>query len=398
MDVLFSIIPGHGHFFPCIPLATALQRDGHRVRFASAASYGDTIRSHGFEAVPAGLDYTQVAARGDTDDRREIDRRVATRMFVDGPPVMLESLRGVVADRRPDVILADPVEDGSQVFAEAEQIPWGTVVGGLRTGLFPGRLPFDRDERQGRVERGNHGIVARMRAAVGLEESALLPSEMPYDRTLALCMGPPSLEAWPLSWISHTSHPLRPEPHRTAPDVSPLPSLPHDRPVVAISFGTLFGSTSQETHVVEGALAAGVTTVHVSPFDTGIGDERLVHVPWASIDELLRSCDALIHHGGFGSTVAALWRGLPAVVVPLGAEQPVQAERLSRVGAATVVDPDDRDPATIREAVELVLEDPLYALSARRLRDEIEAMPSAAEAVTLVEELARSGGPVLNRT
>ncbi len=43
---------------------------------------------------------------------------------------------------------------------------------------------------------------------------------------------------------------------------------------------------------------------------------------------------AVVHHGGAGTTAAALWAGVPQVVVPHFADQPFWAERMARLGVA----------------------------------------------------------------
>jgi UDP:flavonoid glycosyltransferase YjiC (YdhE family) len=225
----------------------------------------------------------------------------------------------------------------------------------------------------------------------------LLVGEMTYDRRLTLCMAPPSLEAWPLDWISHTAHPLRPEAHAAASDDGWTVGLPRDRPIVAITFGTLFGSADLETEVAWAAVEAGARVVVVTRNQLRIDDSRVHVVPWVSIPGLLNLCSAVIHHGGWGSTVAALAAAVPAIVVPLGADQEVQAARLASTGAAIAFRDGNHDRERLREAIESVVDDLAYRTNAARLATEIEAMPAPSEVVPLVEELAETGGPVLNR-
>ena len=85
------------------------------------------------------------------------------------------------------------------------------------------------------------------------------------------------------------------------------------------------------------------------------------------------------------------------MVVPLAADQPAQAARLSATGAAAEVRAGPSLEADIGAAIARVLADPRFRQNTERLRDEIAAMPSALEVVPLVEELATTGGPVLRR-
>lgn len=398
MDVLFSIIPGHGHFFPCLPLARALSEAGHSVRFASSATYAETISDHGFEPLPVGPDYTQGSLAATTEPG-ERDRVIAEMMFEESPPQVIDDLLAALAGSRPDVMLVDPYELGGQVVAEVVDVPFGAPYAGIRrVGSYPGSWSFDHAERL--KEQASLGVRARLfalRSDQGLEEPDLLPGEMPFDRRLSLCMAPPSLEAWPLPWVLHTAHPLRPEAHAADSDDGWLHDLPRDRPIVAVTFGTLFGTAQLETEAAVAALESGARVVVVSRHELGVDDPRVHTVSWISLPRLLELADAVIHHGGWGSTVAALTAAVPAVVVPQGADQKIQGARLASVGAAVVLlDSEDR-PAQLRGAVQAVLEHGVYAANAARMAQEIAAMPSAAEVVPLVEELAETGGPVLSR-
>lgn len=397
MNVLFSIIPGHGHFFPCLPLAGALRQAGHRVQFATAASYGEVIRRYGFDAIAAGLDYTQGTVEG--DDIRSLDDNIAHKMFVEGPAEMLTSIRSIISTQRPDAILADSFEFGGQVAAEAEGTPWGSVHIGVRTSsAFPGFWPFDFDERQAvRDEHSSLERIQRLRESAGLARHRLLEGERPYDRSLTLCMAPPSLEAWPLRWVSHTAHPLRPEIHRSDSDDGWLEGLPTDRPIVAVSFGTLFGRPDLVATAARSARSTGARVIVATKWDLGLDDDLIHTVPWVSTDRLMAVSDVLIHHGGWGSTVAAMASGTPSVVIPLAADQHFQASRLASVGAARSIGFKTLTSDGLQEAVEQVLADPVFLLNARRLQAEIDSMPTAADVVPLVERLAETGGPILNR-
>lgn len=237
-----------------------------------------------------------------------------------------------------------------------------------------------------------------LRHRYGLDEPDLVAGEMTYDRRLTLCMAPPSLEAWPLKWVSHTAHPLRPEAYTAGEEVGWLDELPRDRPIVAVSFGTLFGTKRLEEVAAEAAFDSGAKVVVVTRHELDLTDSRLHVIAWASMPALLRACAAVIHHGGWGSTVAALDAAVPAIVIPLGADQDFQGARLASVGAAIAFrEGDNPSRDQIATAVESLLDDDGYRVNAARLAAEIESMPSPAEVVPLVEQLAETGGPVLNQ-
>ncbi len=86
--------------------------------------------------------------------------------------------------------------------------------------------------------------------------------------------------------------------------------------------------------------------------------------------------------------------GVPLVVIPMGADQPLNAKRCEELGVARVLDPVTATPELVREAVSAVLSDPGYRAAARRVANEIATLPGPAYAVTLLERLARERRPV----
>lgn len=396
MKVWFSIVPGHGHFFPMVPLGRALQEAGHKVTFCSSASYGKTIRDHGFESIAVGLDYTQGGAKGDATKPGEVDSTVAHKMFVESPPMIVNDLMERFHSGKPDAMLFDPWERGGMAAAEASDVPWGVVLNALRPGLLFGRFPFDPEERSVVIEEQILGPERTWRERAGLPEGDRTLGESPFDRTFILDMVPPSLSAWPREWTSHVSHPLRPEAHQTDADEDWTGRLAGGRPVVAISLGTLFGSQELYERSVSAALETGATVVAVTGFDLSIDDPNLVTVAWASMDRLLAECDVFVHHGGWGSTIAGLDTGTPAVVVPLGSDQFHNGARLTSAGAGLTVDSDAIEDQ-LAPAIRRLLDEPVFSLNARRLQGEIKAMPPARAVIPLIERLAKEGPPVFNR-
>jgi UDP:flavonoid glycosyltransferase YjiC (YdhE family) len=90
---------------------------------------------------------------------------------------------------------------------------------------------------------------------------------------------------------------------------------------------------------------------------------------------------AMVSHGGSGSTLTALAAGVPQAFVPLFVDGPANAQRVADLGAGIVA-------GDLRSAVEALLHDPSYATAARRVADEIAALPPIDEAVELIQRSA----------
>jgi UDP:flavonoid glycosyltransferase YjiC (YdhE family) len=103
---------------------------------------------------------------------------------------------------------------------------------------------------------------------------------------------------------------------------------------------------------------------------------------------LLPHCQLVVSHGGSGSVMSALAHGLPMVVIPMGADQPLNAARCEALGVARVLDAVTATPRAVREVVSRVLEDAALRQAAERMRDEIAALPGPEHAIVLLERLA----------
>jgi len=132
---------------------------------------------------------------------------------------------------------------------------------------------------------------------------------------------------------------------------------------------------------------------HIDPSEFGLQPSNVQverHIPQSLV---LPHCDLVVSHGGSGSVIGALAAGLPSLLIPLGADQPQNAERCSQLGVARVLDV-GVTPEAVRTSAAEILDDPAYRRNAERLRDEIAALPEPAHAVRLIERLARDKRPV----
>jgi MGT family glycosyltransferase len=93
---------------------------------------------------------------------------------------------------------------------------------------------------------------------------------------------------------------------------------------------------------------------------------------------------AVVTHAGLGTIVAALAHGLPLVCLPLGRDQPHNAERVEAVGAGVAL-PTDASAGEIGAALERVVDQPSFTSSAQPFRDEYD--PRAQRAIEELEAI-----------
>jgi sterol 3beta-glucosyltransferase len=129
-----------------------------------------------------------------------------------------------------------------------------------------------------------------------------------------------------------------PPPASWTPPPALVAFLARNGPIVSIGFGSMASARPQEVTdlVVSAVRRAGIRAVLLS------GWGGLAMLPDAEDvfcadalphDWLFQRVAAVVHHGGAGTTGAALSAGVPALVVPFAADQPFWGARVAALGA-----------------------------------------------------------------
>jgi UDP:flavonoid glycosyltransferase YjiC (YdhE family) len=103
--------------------------------------------------------------------------------------------------------------------------------------------------------------------------------------------------------------------------------------------------------------------------------------------DVLPRAAAVVTHAGLGTVHAALAHGLPLVCLPIGRDQPDNAARVEWHGAGLRLSPKS-SAEVVRAAVERVLGDPAFAVSARRLAAAFAEQRPAERALSALEAVA----------
>lgn len=374
MRVLVASTRGAGHFAPVVPFVEGCLRAGHEVLVTGPPELAEAAARAGYPAragaAPADHELGPVWARVPSVPRDEAEAIVVGEIFARlNVRAMLPSLRETCDEWRPDLVLREQSEFASALAAEHHGIPHARIAIGLALSEELSLAVAGSVLHEWRPD-----LVERIR-------------ESPY-----LSLFPRSLED-PAAPGPPASHRFR-DPAAPAPP-GPLPDWwPGDeRPLVYVSFGSVTGSLPGAASIYAAVLEAVaglparvlLTTGHetdlsaIGPAPPGVRVAR-----WVPQADVLGHASAVVCHGGSGTTLGALAAGLPLVVVPLFADQPLNAARVAAVGAGMAVEPDEEtargpmrahvDPLELREAIETVLADDAYGRSARALAAEMAAL------------------------
>jgi UDP:flavonoid glycosyltransferase YjiC (YdhE family) len=241
--------------------------------------------------------------------------------------------------------------------------------------------------------------LAELRAEHGLPPD---PGLEMLRRYLVLSPFPPSLRD-PAHPLPATAHGFRPPlPDAAGGGLPPWPSLAAGLPTVYFTLGTVFNTECGDlfARVLAGLreLPANVVVTvgpAVDPAELGPQPSNVHVARFIAQGSILPHCSLVVCHGGSGSVAGALGRGLPSVLIPLGADQPLNAARCVALGVARALDPVAATPDSVRAAAAAVLSDPSHRTAAERIRDEHAAAPGPEHAVALLERLAVERRPLL---
>ena len=358
MRVLFATVTGYGHVNPLLPLADAFAHSNAEVVWATGADMHDVVTSAGHRHAPAGL--TAAEQRVAMAEVRPPDLSPAeTIAFAFGvlfprlhAPRMLTDLLNIVDEVRPDLVVHDSAELSSPLAGALRGIP--TV-------------------------QHSYGII-RPAYAWELAEAAVTPLWAAHDLAVPPRAGmfdgayvdicPPTLQSDDIESVLNR-HPLRPpRTPMTVPDRR-SPDTPH----VLVSFGTVFNRDVGPLveHIAPLPLELTVTTgPGADPRALGNVPGNVRVIEYVPLHEVLPSCSAVVTHGGSGTVLAALAHGVPLVVVPQGADNLYNGERIADVGAGVCIG----RAAEVSTALNAVLGNPSFTDAARAIAAEIQQQPS----------------------
>ncbi|AQP45145.1 glycosyltransferase [Tessaracoccus flavus] len=344
MRVALSALGSAGDVAPVVAIGSTLRMRGHDVRVVALEEYAPLVERAGLhlEAVPGGAStlWPDISwLRGLALAQPGVMYATMMTSFHSLAPHTNEALRR--AADGVDVIVSGLVTRGA-----AAALAQATCADHL-TVLFAPLLPASTTSSTalGLARGGRHVLRATSSAMWGLTRglSAAHTADMtrrvghrPESRsTLLLATSPvvsPPARQWPdgveqVGWIPSVHGPAE------LPD-EVREFLAGDGPTAVMTFGSCPVVSAQRDRrlFVEAARLAGVRLILTDGGAPVPGDDVLVTGP-VSYEALLPQVSAVVHHGGAGTTYAALASGTPSVVVPHLGDQAYYARRVAELGA-----------------------------------------------------------------
>jgi UDP:flavonoid glycosyltransferase YjiC (YdhE family) len=419
MHVILATVGTDGDVFPYVGLGRALRARGHRVTLAGPETYKERSVTLGLEFCPlvTAEEVSRMLAHPDMWHPLKCGPMMA-RWGMPMMPRQYEALAGLA--KEPDAVLvANPGLLPARLVQEKRNVPLASLL--LQPGLIQSccappemtggltippwlPMPLRRAYWLG-LDAVGYVLVARplnrLRAGLGLPPVRRV-FRWWLSQDLVIALFPPWYARPQPDWppqIRLAGFGRYDGAKAELPD-NLLAFCRAGPPPVAFTLGTgMAHAAAYFRTAVAACLAAGVRGILLTKFPDVVPTSlppTVRHCPFAPFRQLLPLCGAVVHHGGVGTTAAALEAGCPQLVLPLAWDQPDNAARVTRLGVGLTLGTRQRSARHLARA--------LAHLMSPSLRERCRAVASqAAErdgleiAADLVEQVGKNECPESNK-
>lgn len=428
MQILLAAHPTVGHTQALRSMGAQFRRRGHGVHFATgkvpnpppffptpqplraARDVLASLGKDGFSVIetPFSLRATFAAGRV-AANQGYAELKWAMEVFLGGIEASALLLTKEIEKRGIGLVVYDYCFYGAWLAAEKAGVPGATVYHSGLPFPIPGQAPFGSglpatasSEEKAAAQKQLDAVFARLekgvlkaRKRLGLPPIPAGLLTLPYSRDLNIITTHEPFESPRPALAEQAAGPL----HWAGPcfgdrqgdvDGKPwvLPEAP--QPSVYVSLGTVFNDQPDVYRtLLEGVhragaravVAAGASFQKVRAF-AGPNDVVLEFAPQL---EVLKQVDAVIGHGGNNSLTETLCAGRPQVVVPFGAEQIANGQRVELLGVGRMLRPGELSA----ERLEALVKEALAAPMRERVKHLSESVPSGDGTPQVVDALER---------
>lgn len=418
MRIAIHTLGTRGDIQPYLALALGLKAEGHEVLIAAPTQFEAFIgtRGVGFAHLPG--EYLQLMETEEAKAALSGSGGFAAgfKLMRHFKPIGRKQLsQEWEAARRfkPELIIYHPKAVGVPHIAErlscptvlASPLPGFTPTSEFASPLLPFRTvgPFNRASHS--VMAGSADVIFRKLVGewrIGELGLARRPRQLLRPQATLYAYSPEVIPA-PADWPSNvavTGYWFLDEDSTWRPDPQLRAFLDAGGPPVYVGFGSMPGIDPQAlVRDVSDALAQagqrGVIATGGGAMDVRTASAGHIHViegaPHAQLFPLMSAC---VHHGGAGTTGAALRAGKPSVICPFFGDQPFWARRIHALGVGTApLGMKKIDAASLAAAIREVTANSSLRSKAMELGSRIRNEDGVAAAIRFLRARKMLGAP-----
>lgn len=387
--------------------AQALKILGHDVTWISGAALENAVRAADVPFVsvretgwlwppPPAPDLTTIPPQEAVmlRYRRALDTWLTENLVGEATQVLLDLAHDIGA---PDVIVTDPFLSASALVAEKLDVPmavcgWPAFRELTEDFLFPVQKSLAHETRT----RLDH-LFARYNLTGRYFSQGATPSILsPHLHISYFCD----------TWYQADFHNLHdqtlfvggaPTPPNDPPPAW-MTAIPENVPLALVTLGTTFtgdlGFFSWAAHAAAREKLLPVVVIGNNPITPEQKQELIKALPkgtrllnFAPFDHLLPRVKLMFHHGGMGTTHAAVIHGIPQIVVPHAADQRGQAQRAAQAKVGLNLSAHDVRQGKLWEGARAILADDTVQQNAHNLAEEMASLGGAMAAAEALVNL-----------
>lgn len=391
-------LPGHMDWGGMARTARALLARGHDVVWATEPAgfrYLEALHIPTRVFVPTGWWWPpppMPAGLSPEERARERERRaVAVWLHPERVARACEALLGLLDEVQPDVLVTEPFIAAAGFAAELARIP--LIVVGWPDVEMSSQVPAHQQEAARLAGRW----FAALREALGVTGTYWHGTPRPWMRSphAHIVFFTPD---WYAGWRVRVPPTVFVGGTREPPEGAPPPwldDIPAGVPLVFVTLGTAFVQDEPFfLMATEAARAVGARVVvatgdpHLAERLRVLVPREVVVLPWVPYAHLFPRTGVIVHHGGMGTTHAALVHGIPQIVVPRAADQYQQAARVQRSGVGLAFRARQVDRPLLERSIRALLEQPTFREQAGAMARRMASLGGVARAADVLETVA----------
>jgi sterol 3beta-glucosyltransferase len=415
MNTLLLTAGTRGDIQPYIALGQGLLRAGHGVTLAAPAMFEAMVREHGLRFAPLNDEVLKLkdSAAGKDLMEGKANRAALSKQVA---PMLLKLLDDswAAAQGGTDVVIFHPKVMSGAHIAEKLGVPAALSLALpmlTPTTAFP--IPIFTGSLGGWFNRLTYQIILALLSAPYknmINEWRKTVLDLPprrrgtNDRTTAKGQPLPVLYSYsqhliprPADWPAHvyaTGYWFLEGNRAWTPPPALERFLADGPPPVYVGFGSMWSSDPQAKAqlVIEALARAGQRGVLASGWGGMKAEappQHVIMIDEAPHDWLFERMSAIVHHGGAGTTAAALRAGKPQLICPFMGDQGFWGKQVYNAGVGPK--PINQRALTVRwlaDAIKDATTDTAMRERAAQLGDTIRAEDGVGKAVAIIEKLA----------
>ncbi len=415
---MFATIGSLGDLHPCLGMALELQRRGHRVSIASTPFYRTKVEGLGLAFHPMRPDWnpTDAAMIAQCEEMRSGPEVLIRKLVL---PHVRDSYRDLLgAAAGADIIVAGELVYSAPLVAEKLGVRWATAILSpcsffsahdpsllvaapevyrLRNaGVWTNRAILGLSRW---ITNGWWTEIRRLREAeyLGKGRNPLLDDKFSPHLVLALFSTaladaqpdwPPQTRQPGFVWFdkagSENAEPLSRDLQTWLAAGTP-PIIFTQGSTAAHNPGEFFRVSAEAARRLgQRALLIGVEGPRPGAVT---GREDCMAVRYAPYSQVFRSASVVVHQGGSGTTGLAIAAGRPMLIVPYGWDQPDNAARMVRRGAALTLSREDYTVERATLQLQRLMHAPSFSQAAARLQQRIQGENGTISACDEIERV-----------